>query len=179
MAIDATALYLRYRAEHRLDARECRALSKVATMVNTPEESRRLNSQRFPMIIVAGSGMATGGRVVHHLKTFAPDPRNTLMFAGFQASGTRGADIVAGAPTVTIHGDAVPIRAEVVLLEGMSTHADGDELADWLRTSPARPRHTFVTHGEPEAAEAMRQRLEGDLAWKASVPALNDTIALD
>ena len=178
MAINATALYLRHRFEHRLGAGDCHALSEVAKFVSSADESRRLNAQRFPMIIIAASGMATGGRVLHHLKTFAPDPRNTLVFAGFQAPGTRGADIVAGAPSVKIHGDAVPIRAEVVVLDGLSAHADGGQLIEWLRKSPARPRQTFITHGEPASAEAMRHRLTRELQWKASVPALGDTIGL-
>ena len=178
MAISATELYLRHRSEHRLDASECKGLSRVAKFVNSADESRQLNAQRFPMIIIAASGMATGGRVLHHLKAFAPDPRNTLIFGGFQAPGTRGADIVAGAPSVKIHGAAVPIRAEVVVLEGMSAHADGDQLVAWLGHSAARPRHTFVTHGEPAAAEAMRQRLASELEWDASVPALGETVDL-
>lgn len=178
MAINATALYLRHRSEHRLDARECRALAQVATLVNTADESRRLNAQRFPMVVVAASGMATGGRILHHPKAFAPDPRNALIFAGFQAPGTRGADIVAGAATVRIHGDLVPIRAEVVALEGMSAHADRDELIERVRNSPARPRHTFVTHGEPAAAEAMRERIRNEVHREASVPILGESIEL-
>jgi len=178
MAISATELYLRHRSEHRLDASECQGLSRVAKFVNSADESRQLNAQRFPMIIIAASGMATGGRILHHLKAFAPDPRNTLVFGGFQAPGTRGADIVAGAPSVKIHGAPVPIAAEVVVLEGMSAHADGLQLLAWLRDASSRPRRTFITHGDPGAADAMRERLVRELRWEASVPKLGETVDL-
>ncbi len=160
MAIDVTALYRRFRSEHRLDAKACEAMCHAATLVNTAEDSRRLNAQRFPMIILAASGMATGGRVLHHLRAFAPSPRCTLMFTGYQAPGTRGAQIVAGASEVKIHGGLVPVRVSVVALEGLSAHADAEEVLDWLGNSPARPARTFVTHGEPAAADAMRARPE-------------------
>jgi metallo-beta-lactamase family protein len=178
MAIDATALYLRHRDEHRLDAAQCEAMCRGVTMVNSAEDSRHLNGQRFPMVILAASGMATGGRVLHHLKALAPDPRNTLLFTGYQAEGTRGAAIVAGAPHVKIHGQEVRIRAEVVALEGLSAHADHAELVAWLAGSPIRPARTFVTHAEPAAAEAMRGHVETGLGWSASVPAYGETVTL-
>ena len=154
MAVDVTALYARFRSLHRLSADECHAMCGAAKIVNTPEESRALDQRPYPAVIVAASGMATGGRVLHHLRALAPDPRNTILFSGYQAAGTRGGRIVAGEPAVKIHGHMVPIRAEVAQLDGLSAHADRVELLEWLRGFRTPPRRTFVTHGEPAAAEA-------------------------
>jgi metallo-beta-lactamase family protein len=178
MAIDATAIYRRHRAEHRLTPEECQAMCHAARFVNTVEESKRLNERRGPMVIIAGSGMATGGRVVHHLKAFAPDPANTILFAGFQAGGTRGAAMLAGAEAVKIFGDYVPVRAEIEHIDNLSSHADAQEILAWL-TGFARPPHrTFVTHGEPAAADALRQRIEEQLHWACEVPEYLETATL-
>jgi metallo-beta-lactamase family protein len=170
MAADVTRLYQAHRGEHRLSPEDCRAMCGAAVFVNSAEESRRLNERRGPMVVVAASGMATGGRVVHHLKAFAPDPRNTILFTGFQAGGTRGASIVAGATAVKIHGAYVPIRAEVARIENLSAHADGFEVIEWLKGFERPPRETFVTHGEPAAADAMRHAIEETLGWRCRVP---------
>jgi metallo-beta-lactamase family protein len=129
---DVTALYQRFRTLHRLTADQCDAMCKVVKIVNTPDESRALNAKQFPMVIIAGSGMATGGRVLHHLKAFAPDSRNTILFAGFQAGGTRGAALLAGAKEIKIHGQYLPDRAEVTALHNLSAHADYVETLQWL-----------------------------------------------
>jgi metallo-beta-lactamase family protein len=178
MAADVTRLYQAHRAEHRLSADECRAMCRAAVFVNSSEDSRRLNERRGPMVIVASSGMATGGRVVHHLKAFAPDPRNTLLFTGFQAGGTRGASIVGGAPAVKIHGGYVPVRAEVAKIDNLSAHADGFEIVDWLKGFGRPPRETFITHGEPAAADAMRHAIEETLGWRCRVPDYLETAEL-
>jgi metallo-beta-lactamase family protein len=170
MAVDATRIYLEHHAEHRLTPEQCRAMCSAAVIVNTAEESRRLNAKHGPMVIIAASGMATGGRVVHHLKAFAPDPRNTILFSGFQAGGTRGAAIVAGANSVKIHGAYVPIRAEVALIDNFSAHADYGEVLDWLKGFERAPRQTFITHGEPAAADALRHHVEESLGWSCRVP---------
>ena len=154
MAASATRVYEWYPTELRLTRTQCEAMAHTAQIVHTPEESRLLNARRGPMIIIAASGMATGGRVVHHLKAFAPDKRNTILFAGFQAGGTRGAAIVGGASTVRIHGEDVPVRAEVAMIDYLSAHADAAEIIGWLRSFKAAPRQTFITHGEPAAADA-------------------------
>jgi metallo-beta-lactamase family protein len=122
--------------------------------------------------------MATGGRVVHHLKAFAPDKRNTILFAGFQAGGTRGATIAAGSPTVRIHGEDVPVRAQVKMLDTLSAHADAGEIIGWLRGFKHAPRQTFITHGEPAAADAMRQRIERELHWECRVPYYLESVDL-
>lgn len=179
MAVDTTAIYRRHRGEHRLSPDECQAMCHAAHFVNTVEESRRLNERRGPMVIIAGSGMATGGRVVHHLKAFAPDPANTILFAGFQAGGTRGAAMLAGAEAVKIHGQYVPVRAEIESIDNLSAHADAQEILAWLGGFAVPPRRTFVTHGEPAAADALRQRIGEQLHWNSEVPEYLETVALE
>lgn len=174
MAVDVTGLYQRFGDQHRLDAQECAAMCQVAHYVNSVEESKHLNTLQRPMIIVAASGMATGGRVVHHLKAFAPDARNTVLFSGFQAAGTRGASMLAGAPAIRIHGQDVPVRAEVAACASLSAHADHAQIVQWLRQFRAAPRTTFITHGEPVAADAMRQHVERELHWTTQVPDYRD-----
>lgn len=149
-------------------------MCQVAHYVNSVEESKHLNTLQRPMIIVAASGMATGGRVVHHLKAFAPDARNTVLFSGFQAAGTRGASMLAGAPAIRIHGQDVPVRAEVAACASLSAHADHAQIVQWLRQFRAAPRTTFITHGEPVAADAMRQHVERELHWTTQVPDYRD-----
>jgi metallo-beta-lactamase family protein len=170
MAVDATRLYRDHPGEHRLSVAECDAMCGAARIVNTPEESRRLNQRHGPMILIAGSGMATGGRVVHHLKAFAPDERNTVLFVGYQAGGTRGAAMLGGATAIKIHGQYVPVRAEIASIDNLSGHADYAEILDWLGTAQRPPRRVFVTHGEAESADAMRRRLSETLGWNACVP---------
>jgi len=178
MAVNVTRIFHEHRAEHRLSAEECDAMCGAAQIVNSVEESERLNALSGPMVIISASGMATGGRVVHHLKAFAPDPRNTILFAGFQAAGTRGAAMIAGAESVKIHGAYVPIRAEVALLDNMSAHADYAETLDWLAHFRAPPRTTFVTHGEPVAADALRLRIQERFGWHCEVPEYLETVEL-
>jgi metallo-beta-lactamase family protein len=131
------------------------------------------------MIIIAASGMATGGRVVHHLKAFAPDHRNTILLTGFQSGGTRGATLASGAPTVRIHGEDVPVRAEVAMIHTLSAHADADEILGWLGGFTKPPRQTFITHGEPQAGDALRQRIERELKWECRLPYYLESVTLD
>jgi len=170
MAADATRIYAEHRAEHRLTPEQCNAMCTSARIVNSVEESKRLNEIHMPAVIVSASGMASGGRVLHHLKAFAPDPRNSILFAGYQAAGTRGAAIVGGARTVKIHGQHVPIRAEVVQIDTLSAHADRNELLAWVAALQAAPQRIFVTHGEPVPADALRQAVEERHGWPCTVP---------
>ena len=176
MATNVTRIYHEHRIEHRLTAEECETMCTAARFVNTVEESKALNERRGPMIIVSASGMATGGRVVHHLKAFAPDPKNAILFTGYQAAGTRGAAMVGGATQIKTHGEWVPVRAAVVQLRGLSGHADCDQLVAWLRSAASTPRSVFVTHGEPEAADALRQHVRRELATDAIVPEHGETV---
>ena len=178
MATEVTALYRRFRGVHRLSADETTAMCEVATIAVTPDDSRALDAQAMPMVIIAGSGMATGGRVLHHLRALGGDPRNTILFTGYQAAGTRGAALVAGAREVKMLGGMVPIRAEVRQLDGLSAHADRDEILAWLGAARTPPRGTFVTHAEPAAAAAMRDAIEQRLHWPVEVPAYLASYAL-
>jgi metallo-beta-lactamase family protein len=130
------------------------------------------------MVIVAGSGMVTGGRVLHHLRAFAGDPRNMILLSGFQAGGTRGASLARGATTLRIYGGDVAVRADVVQLSAASAHADADELVEWMRTAPKPPRRVFIVHGEPDAADALRLRVQRELGWYAHVPEYLESIEL-
>ncbi len=178
MAIDSTHIYQRHRREHRLSIEDCKGMSHIATICRTVEESRALDQQRYPSIIISASGMATGGRVLHHLRALAGDHRNSIVFAGFQAGGTRGARLVAGERSVRIFGEDVRINAEVVSLSSMSAHADAGQLIDWMKTAPKAPRHVFVNHGEPNAADALRVRIGRELHWDASVPLLGQRVEI-
>jgi metallo-beta-lactamase family protein len=148
-------------------------------MVRSVEESKHLNAMRGPMIIISASGMATGGRVVHHLKAFAPDARNTILFVGYQSPGTRGGAIVNGATTIKIHGEEVPVRAEVITMSNVSAHADYAEMLDWLAGFRKAPKRTFVVHGEPAAADALRRNIQETLRWQVEVPDYHETVTLD
>lgn len=170
MAQDAGEIFCNNRESHKLAEAECRRACAVAHYVQSVEESKALTANPMPKIIVSASGMATGGRVLHHLKRYAPDPRNTILFAGFQAAGTRGAAMVAGTESIKIHGEYFPVRAQISNLDMLSAHADADELLRWLRGFKEAPRMTFVTHGEPVAADALRHRIEEELRWPCLVP---------
>lgn len=132
-----------------------------------------------PKVIIAGSGMATGGRVLHHLALYAPDPRNTIALVGFQAAGTRGAALAAHEPTVKIHGEYVRVRAHVTSLSSLSAHADYNETLRWLATMSPAPARTFITHGEPAAADALRRRIVETLHWPCEVPVYGQTVELE
>ncbi len=179
MAINLTEIYHRHRVEHRLSDQECDGMFNVAKMVRTVEDSRALNDIRYPSIIISASGMATGGRVLHHLRRMAPDRRNSVVFAGYQAAGTRGARMVAGEKTVRIFGEEVQINAEIHSIEGMSAHADAQQVVDWLKTAPHKPRQVFLTHGEPGPADLMRQRIEKSLGWSAFAPLLGQQLEVN
>lgn len=148
----------------------------AARFVNSVEESKSLNQARGPMIIISASGMATGGRVVHHLKAFAPDAKNMILFTGYQAAGTRGAAMVRGVDSIRIHGEQIPLGAEVVQLQSTSGHGDCDQLVSWLKSAPAAPRRVFITHGEPAAAAALRTHIGRELSTEAMVPEHGETI---
>ena len=169
MAVDATRIYHEFRSEHRLSVEECETACKVSKFVNSVEESIELNKTKGPGIIISASGMATGGRVVHHLKAFAPDPRNMVLFAGFQAAGTRGAAMVAGAEWIRIHGEDIPVRAEVVNVDAFSAHADYEELIGWLKNMAKAPSRLFLTHGEPAAAESFKSNIKKNLGWDSVI----------
>lgn len=178
MAVDASELFCKALSAHKLSATECRTTCAVARYVRSVEDSKRLDTDPMPKIVISASGMATGGRVLHHLKRYAPDPRSTILFAGFQAGGTRGAAMVSGADSIKIHGVYFPVRAQVANLSMLSGHADADEIIGWLRHFEAPPRTTFVTHGEADASDSLRHRIEEGLGWKCLVPEYRQEVTL-
>lgn len=175
MAIAATELYRGHPRDHRLSPELCAAAFRVAEYVRDAEASKALDRRGEPAIIISAAGMATGGRVVHHLKRFAPDPNSAILLAGFQAAGTRGAALAGGADKLKIHGRYVPVNAEVVQLDMLSAHADQDELLGWLEHGDA-PRCTFLVHGEPAASDALRFAIEEQLRWNVRVPDYRETV---
>lgn len=179
MALRAVEVYSRHSDEQRLIDREIRDLYQQVHFVSSVEESKALNTVAMPKIIVSASGMATGGRVLHHLKHYVGDPRNTVLFAGFQAPGTRGAVMLDGARQVKIHGEYFPVRAEVLGLSGLSAHADVNEILTWLRGFRQPPERTFIVHGEPAAADALRLQIQDTLGWRCEVPEHGQSFALD
>jgi metallo-beta-lactamase family protein len=170
MAVDASDVFCNGIKDHKLSEEQCRKACGVARYVRSVEESQGLDRDPRPKVILSASGMATGGRVLYHLKRFAPDPKNTILFAGFQAGGTRGAAMLAGAASIKMHGEYVPVRAEIKNLDMLSAHADANEIMRWLRGFRQPPRMTFITHGEPVAADALRHRIEEELGWPVLVP---------
>jgi metallo-beta-lactamase family protein len=178
MAIDATDIFRRHSGQHRLTDEETASMCRNVHFARTMDESKALNHRHEPMIIVAASGMATGGRVLHHIESLGPDPRNTILFTGYQGIGTRGAILMSGARELKMHGIYVPIRADVVMLENLSAHADYGEILEWLGNFTAPPRRTFLTHGEPAAADALRLRIEEKFGWNVDVPDYRETISL-
>ncbi len=170
MAVHTTQLFEHHRQDHRLSQADTQALTHSATMINSTDESRALASRHGPMVILSASGMATGGRVLHHLAHYAGNHRNMIILTGYQAPGTRGATLASGAKSVRIHGREVELKAEVVQLQSASAHADARQILAWLRTMPQAPDQVYVVHGEPGASDELRKRIKHELGWRAIVP---------
>jgi metallo-beta-lactamase family protein len=178
MAINATDLLHAHREDHRLPPDVCDATCAIATYVRDVAQSKAVTADRMPKVILAASGMATGGRVLHHIKAYGPDHRNTILFSGFQAAGTRGRAMVEGAKEVKIHGQWIPINAEVQNLQMLSAHADADEILRWLSGFRRPPKKTFIIHGEPQASDTLRLRIQDKLGWDCVVPQMMETHTL-
>lgn len=178
MAISATQLMFKCKQSVRLSKDDCQLMDDNVRYIRSVDESIEINQQSFPHIVISASGMASGGRVLHHLKTMLPNPHNSIVFAGFQAPGTRGASLVDGAEKVKIHGAYYDVKAEIFNLENLSAHADSDELIQWVSHFNPKPKRVFVTHGEPAAADSLRLRLQDELGLKACVPEYLDRVEL-
>jgi metallo-beta-lactamase family protein len=170
------------RNERREHARRERQLSMFCTerfrTIGAAEESKQLTQSKMPAIVISSSGMATGGRVLHHLKAALPDPRNTALFVGFQAEGTRGRLLVDGAAAVKIHGQMVPVHARVEKIDSMSAHADSQEILKWLQGFTRAPQLTFLVHGELVAMQALQTAMQQTLGWKTMMPRHAESIEL-
>ena len=175
MAIKAVEIFLKHMEEYSDATKEL--IKKFGSPLHwqgfnfaqTAAESKKINASRFPCVIISSSGMVTGGRIQHHLIQRLPDPRNTVLFIGFQAPGTRGFTIKSGAPEVKIFGQMIPIRAQVAALEQFSDHADTPELLEWLHTFSNKPDTTYLVHGEPEASNLLRDAMAKDLGWNVQI----------
>jgi metallo-beta-lactamase family protein len=184
MAIDVTEIYRRHHEDDNLvtTALENRGVRPLTPpdlhFDRTREDSIALNNIRYPMIIISASGMATGGRVVHHLERCLPDHRNTILFVGFQGAGTRGRIIQSGAESVKMHGRQVSVRARIETIENLSAHGDYGEVLRWLGQFSRKPRKAFIVHGEPHAAESLKEKIGAKLRWDASVAAYLQKVQL-
>jgi len=175
MAIKAVEIFMKHSEEYTLQSAEL--IRKYRTPVEwqgfifaqTAEESKKINESNFPSIIISSSGMVTGGRILHHLAQRLPDPKNLVLFIGFQAPGTRGAIIKGGAPEVKIFGQFIPIRAQVEAIEQFSDHADPPEMLEWLQTFKNKPGVTYLVHGEPTASSQLRALMKKELGWNVQV----------
>ncbi len=183
MAVEATAVFRRHGAEH--DFTEARMagvaealVSPWVRMARTAEESKAINDHDGPGVVIASSGMMTGGRILHHLARRLPDPRTTVLVAGYQAAGTRGRSLLDGAEYLRIHGRDIPVRAAVRRVDALSGHADRGEVLRWLTGMPA-PRRVFLVHGEPPAARGMAAALRENLGWEATLPTIGESFELD
>jgi metallo-beta-lactamase family protein len=176
MAIDVTKLYAEHAEDHSLetDALEAQGIKPFSPanlhIARTVEESKAINDAHYPLVVISASGMATGGRILHHLARCLPDHRNTILFVGFQAAGTRGRTILSGAESVKMFGQEVRIRARIESLEHLSAHADYGEILGWLKRFRTPPRKTFLVHGEPHATESLEEKITQQLHWKTSIP---------
>ncbi len=178
MAQRANEVFCKDFHESKMSQAEAKEICATAKAIISVEDSAALNERKDPIIIIAASGMATGGRILHHLKNFAPDPKNTILFVGFQAGGTRGESILNGANEIKIFGDFVKIRAEIAHLSSMSAHADANEILSWIRNFKKKPRRVFVTHGEPAAADELRRQIEHQLSLPALTPEFGQSFEL-
>lgn len=184
MATNVSSIFCDFPEEHDIDMKllmdehRCPLCCVPDHLLRTPDESKSLNHRKGPFIVIAGSGMATGGRVVHHLKERLPDPKTTVLLAGFQAVGTRGRALQDGAKTVRMHGQNIPVRAHVEIIHGMSAHADQSEIMRWLHGFTRPPRKVYVIHGEPKAAEALASLIRAELGWSTEVATDAATISL-
>lgn len=179
MATNASDLLCKYKDLHKLTEDECNKTCDAVTYVRSVEESKSLNEKKGPMLIISASGMLTGGRVLHHLKAFAPFPQNTILLSGYQAAGTRGEALEKGADEIKIHGEYISVKAQVKVLDNMSAHADYKEIIQWLAESKLQPKKVFVTHGDPSAADGLRRRLSETFGWDCTIPSHEDKVRLE
>lgn len=178
MATSATELFSRHATENRLSPQQCLDVCHVAHYVQSVEESIALDQETKPMILISASGMATGGRIVHHIKHRIADARNTLLFTGFQAGGTRGDRLVRGEKEIKLFGQMLPVNAEIVQLENASAHVDHEEMIAWLKQLKHPPKKIFITHGGKESAEALKQEIQQTFHWTCCVPSYLDEATL-
>ena len=178
MAIKVTELYCQFKNEHKLSSGQCEDVFDIATYVRTTQESKALNNQVGPAIIIAGSGMLEGGRVLHHVKQCITDTKNMILFVGYQATGTKGRFLLDGADELTIHGNVYPVHASIQQIDGFSAHADASEILDWLSSLRQPPKKIFLIHGDMQALEALQQKIEQRYGWNVVIPKYQESFQL-
>ncbi len=179
MAMDVTNIFYEFKSLHKLSDQQCKEMSENIQYVRTVDESKSLNNKKGPMIIIAASGMLTGGRILHHLKHFISEPSTTVVFAGFQSEGTRGRALQDGIKEIKIHQKLIPVYADIRVLKNSSAHADYIEILDWLTQSQIKPRRVFVIHGEIEASEKMKTHITEKFGWPCETPKQDQEYILD
>ncbi len=179
MSIHTTEALLHHHNEHRLSSSLCKEVCQVAKYVETPEESIKLADNTQPKVIVSASGMLTGGRILHHLKYILPNPKNAVLLTGFQAPGTRGERLLNQEKAIKIHGELLPVRAEIEAMDALSAHADYGEILTWLKRMKKPPKQIFLTHGTPESSAALKAHIEAELGWHCVVPTYLEKVVLD
>jgi metallo-beta-lactamase family protein len=170
MSTNVTDLYLRYASEHNLSDEQCSRIWSGIEFVQTIEQSKELTADSKPKIIISASGMATGGRVLHHLIAMLPHSQNSIVFAGHQVEGTRGSLLINGMKQIRIYGSDVNVFANIVHMEELSAHADRGELISWLKKMPSKPKKVFIVHGEQEAAGSLQQIIRDEMHWSVEIP---------
>lgn len=170
MAQNVSDLLAHYSSEHRLSREQSKEICKIARYVRTPEESKAIDQYRGPVIIISASGMAEGGRILHHLKVFLPEYRNTILLTGYQDPGTRGDRLLRGEAEIKIHGEMIPVRAQIVAMNNMSAHADYQEILDWLQNFKQAPRKVFITHGDQASTASLKNKIENRFNWQCCIP---------
>lgn len=178
MSIKVTHLLDDFATQHKLSEKECFEIYDDTRFTTTVEQSKRIFDYHFPSVIISASGMATGGRILHHLAHYAPDNKNSIVIAGFQAQGTRGRYLVDGKKELKIHGETIRVKADVYSLDNVSAHADKDELLSWLSCFKTVPKRIFITHGEEESADYFANTIREELKWDSHVPDYLETIKL-
>jgi len=179
MAINVTNLLCKFKDEHKLPENLCEDVCGIAAYTSTVEESKHIDRIKSSAIIVAASGMASGGRVLHHFRHFISDSKNTILFVGFQAEGTRGRALVDGAKKIKIHGKTYQVNAKIKKIDSLSAHADYNEILEWLGYFESGPKKVFITHGEKESAESLKKKIEEKFGWSVMVPKYLESFELD
>lgn len=179
MAIKIAEFFCNYMEEYVISPKFCRDMFKIAAYTRTIEESKALNNLNAPAIIIAGSGMADGGRIPFHFQHFVSDPKNTILFVGFQVPGTSGEALIHGTQKIKIQGEIYAVKSEVKKIETLSAHADSEEVLAWLAHFKEAPKKVFITHGEPESSKALKDNIEKQFKWSVVIPKYGESFELD
>lgn len=179
MAINVSNLFCDFKDEHKLPTDSCTNVFNIATYARTVEESKHIDNIQGPRIVISASGMATGGRILHHVKHFIEDPKNTILFVGFQGGGTLGRKLIEGAKEIEIHGRLFSVRAVIKKIDTLSAHADYNEILEWLSYFESNPKKVFITHGEIASAQSLKEKIEKRFGWTVVIPKYLETFYLE